>query len=85
MNDAIKNSPIVENKPLESVGARNLTEMPDFHLEVTWTVLGTSVLTFLLLMGFVLWMRLSSRRKKLVKKEILLPTRHPRKRKRRRH
>lgn len=85
MNDAIKNSPIVENKPIESVGARNFTEMPDFHLEVTWTVLGTSVLTFLLLMGFVLWMRLSSRRKKLVKKEILLPTRHPRKRKRRRH
>ena len=82
MNDAIKNPPVMEHEKYETVEMLKLTEMSDIHLEVILTVLGTSVLTFLLLMGFVLWMRLSNRKKKLGKKEGHPPARHPRKRKR---
>lgn len=85
MNDVIEKPPAAENQQSEAVKALTLTEMPDIHLAVTWTVLGTSVLTFFLLMGFMLWMRLSNRKKKVGKKEGLPPVRHPRKRKRPRH
>ena len=58
MDDSRTASPKKNNESVAVVQAK------DIHDEVTWTVIGTSVLTFLLVAGFVLWLHWSSRTKK---------------------
>ena len=79
MDDSRTASPKKNNESVAVVQAK------DIHDEVTWTVIGTSVLTFLLVAGFVLWLHWSSRTKKSDQKKKRHAEAQPRKRKRSRH